>query len=131
MWTITVSPRFGDTDALGHITNTVIAAWFELGRNGVFRIFEPDLNFSCETWPLIMAHTDFDFVAEMYFQYDIEIRTSISRIGSKSFTCYHEAWQQGRLCAKGNAVLVHFDFKAKQSTILPEDQKKALEAHLI
>jgi acyl-CoA thioester hydrolase len=131
MWTTTVSPRFGDVDGLGHINNTVIAVWFELGRNAMFRIFEPNLNLSHATWPLIMAHTDFDFVGELFFQYDVEIRTSISRIGTKSFTCYHEAWQEGRLCAKGSSVVVHYDFIAKESTPIPEDKKQALAAHLL
>jgi len=44
---------------------------------------------------------------------------------------YHEAWQQGRLCVKGNAVLVHYDFNAEQATPLPEDKKKWLAEHLL
>ncbi|GHU25190.1 thioesterase [Spirochaetia bacterium] len=131
MWTITVSPRFGDVDGLGHINNTVIAVWFELGRNHLFRIFEPHLNLSYDTWPLIMAHTDYDFVGELFFEYDVEIRTWISRIGTKSFTCWHEAWQDGRLCAKGSAVVVHYDFKNKQTTPIPEDKKNKLSEHLL
>jgi acyl-CoA thioester hydrolase len=131
MFSVTVSPRFGDVDGLGHINNTVLAAWFELGRNPLFRIFEPNLNLSFDTWPLIMAHTDFDFLDELFYQYDVEIRTWVSRIGTKSFTLHHEAWQEGRLCVKGNAVVVHYDFRAKQSTPLPEDKKRRLAEHLI
>lgn len=131
MFITTVSPRFGDVDGLGHINNTVLAVWFELGRNPIFRIFEPNLNLSHQHWPLIMAHTDFDFVDELFFQYDVDIRTVISRIGAKSFTIYHEAWQEGRLCVKGNAVVVHYDFMKKQSTPIPEDKRKLLEEHLV
>ena len=131
MFTTIVSPRFGDMDGLGHINNTVPAAWFELGRNPLFRLFEPNLNLSHKTWPLIMAHTDYDFVDELFFQFDVEIRTSISRIGTKSFTVYHEAWQEGRLCVKGSAVVVHYNFIAKQSTPIPEEKKQLLSEHLI
>jgi acyl-CoA thioester hydrolase len=127
----TVSPRFGDIDGLGHINNTVLAAWFELGRNPLFRIFEPNLDLSYETWSLIMAHTDYDFVGQLFFQFDVEIRTSVSKIGTKSFTVYQEAWQKGKLCTKGNAVIVHYDFKAKQTTPIPEDKKRILEQYLI
>ncbi|MDR2535501.1 MAG: acyl-CoA thioesterase [Treponema sp.] len=131
MFITTVSPRFGDVDGLGHINNTVLAVWFELGRNPIFRIFEPNLNLSYEHWPLIMAHTDFDFVDELFFQYDVEIRTSIIRIGAKSFTVHHEAWQECRRCVTGNAVVVHYDFLNKQSTLIPEDKKKLLAEHLV
>jgi acyl-CoA thioester hydrolase len=131
MFTITVTPRFGDVDGLGHINNTVPANWFELGRNPVFRMFEPNLNLSHATWPLILAHADFDFVKEMFFQYDVEIRTYIQRVGTKSFTFYHEAWQEGCLCVKGSATIVHYDFNKKITTEIPADIKEKLKEHLL
>jgi acyl-CoA thioester hydrolase len=130
MFTTTVTPRFGDVDGLGHINNVVLAAWFELARNPLFRIFEPDLNLSHNHWPLIMAHTEYDFTDQLFFQYDVELRTFVERVGTKSFTLYHEAWQQGRLCSVGRAVIVHFDFLKNQSTPIPEDKKRLLEEHL-
>ncbi|MDR1949218.1 MAG: acyl-CoA thioesterase [Spirochaetaceae bacterium] len=130
MFTTTVSPRFGDVDGLGHINNVVLAGWFELARNPLFRIFEPNLNLSHDHWPLIMAHTDYDFTDQLFFQYEVELRTFIDRIGTKSFTVYHEAWQEGRLCSTGRAVVVHFDFIKNQSTPIPEDKKRFLEVHL-
>ncbi|MDR1636998.1 MAG: acyl-CoA thioesterase [Treponema sp.] len=130
MFTTKVTPRFGDIDGLGHINNVVLAEWFELGRNPLFRIFDPDLRVVHGTWPLIMAHADYDFVGELFFQHDVEIRSCISRIGTKSFTVYHEAWQEGRLCTTGSAVIVHFDFVERKSTPIPEDKKRLLAEHL-
>jgi acyl-CoA thioester hydrolase len=130
MLKIAVAPRFGDMDILGHINNTVPAAWFELARNPFFKIFDPTMKLTSDRFPLIMAHTDYDFVDQLYFRYEVEIRTGISRIGVKSFTIHHEAWQEGRLCVKGNAVIVHYDFAAGQSTPIPEDKKKLLADHL-
>jgi acyl-CoA thioester hydrolase len=130
MFTTTVTPRFGDIDGLGHINNTVLANWFELARNPLFRIFQPNLRVVHGEWPLIMAHADYDFVGELFFQHDVEIRSYVSRIGTKSFTVYHEAWQEGRLCTTGHAVIVHFDFISRKSTPVPEDKKKILEEHL-
>jgi len=131
MFTVTVTPRFGDMDALGHINNTVPVVWFELARNPLMKMFDPELKLRRDTFPLIMVHTDYDYVDQLYYQYDVEIRTWISRIGTKSFTAYHEAWQQGRLCVKGNAVIVHYDFIAEQSTPIPEERKKELAEHLL
>ncbi|GHU55517.1 thioesterase [Spirochaetia bacterium] len=130
MFTMTIQPRFGDVDGLGHINNTALAFWFETARNPLFRIFAPDLSLSFKTWPLIMAHTDYDFVGELFYQYEVEIRTVVTRIGTKSFTLFHEAWQRGRLCSRGSAVIVHYDFNIKQSTPIPEDKKKLLAEHL-
>lgn len=127
---ITVTPRFGDVDSLGHINNTVPAVWFELARNPFLEIFDPSLELKRESFPLILVHTDYDFVNQIYFKYDVEIKTTVTRIGTKSFTVYHEAWQQGRLCVKGSAVLVYYNFNTEESVPIRENERKLLEKHL-
>jgi acyl-CoA thioester hydrolase len=116
-------------DILGHINNTVPAVWFELARNPLFKIFDPEMRLSKETFSLIMAHTEYDFVSQLYFHFEVEIRSWISRIGTKSFTVYQEAWQKGQLCVKGSSVIVHYDFNTEKSTPIPEDKKKLLAEH--
>ncbi|MCL2880464.1 MAG: acyl-CoA thioesterase [Treponema sp.] len=130
MFTVTVQPRFGDMDILGHVNNTVPVVWFELARNPLYKLFDPDLNLNKKTFPLIMAHTDYDYVDQLYFKYDVELRTWVSRIGTKSFTMYHEAWQQDRLCVKGNAVIVYYNFNIEKSEPIPEDKKALLAQHM-
>jgi acyl-CoA thioester hydrolase len=130
MYTTTVTPRFGDLDALLHINNMVPGGWFELARNRIIKIFNPAMEIRREVFPLVLVHTDYDFVGQLYYNSDVEIRTWISRIGTKSFTVYHEAWQQDRLCVKGSAVVVHYDFNTEQSVPIPEDKKQLLAEHL-
>ena len=129
MFSLTVQPRFGDMDILGHINNIVPVMWFELARNPLFKIFDPELRFEMGTFPLIMAHSEYDYTGQMHFKYEVEIRTWISRIGTKSFTVYQEAWKEGQLCVKGSTVVVHYDFIAKTSTPIPEDKKLLLAEH--
>jgi acyl-CoA thioester hydrolase len=131
MFTTTVTPRFGDMDALRHVNNTVLAGWFELARNPIIKLFDPSMELVRENFSLILVHADYDFIDQLYFQYDVEIRTWVTRIGTKSFTVYHEAWQHERLCVKGNAVMVHYDFNAEKSTPVPEDKRKLLLEHLL
>ena len=130
MFSVIVYPRFGDMDILGHINNISPSQWFEIARTPVMRIFDPQLKLTKETFPLIMAHSEYDFTGQMFFK-EVEIKTWISRIGTKSFTIYHEAWQEGRLCVKGSAVIVHYDFSAEQSVPIPEDKKALLAEHLL
>ena len=130
MFSVTIHPRFGDMDILGHINNIPPAQWFEIGRTPVMRIFDPQLKLTKETFPLIMAHSEYDFTAQMFFK-EVEIKTWIFRIGTKSFTIYHEAWQEDRLCVKGSAVVVHYDFGSGQSVPIPEDKKILLAEHLL
>jgi acyl-CoA thioester hydrolase len=131
MFKIDVIPRFGDIDGLKHVNNTVLAVWFEKGRNPIFRMFTPNLDLSYEEWKLILVRTEFDFIGQMYYGKDVEIRTFISRIGNSSFTIGHEAWQDDELKARGSAVLVHYDFINQVPLPITEGIRKNLEEHLI
>lgn len=123
-----ISPRFYETDALGHINNTVIPAWFEGARNPLFKIFIPDLN--PQTWTLILAKIDVNFHAELFYQHPVELRTYIARLGKSSFDVYQEAWQNDKCCASGTAVMVQFCHEQKKSVPMSEAQHSALSMHL-
>lgn len=128
MLTRTIEPAFYDTDALGHINNTRLPAWFELARNDLFRLFTPDLD--PRKWSLIMARLEVDFHAELYYGQNVEIRTWLSRLGNSSFTVTQQAWQQGRLTNTGHTVLVNFDHTSKAAMPIRGALREALEAHL-
>lgn len=131
MFTEKVTPRFGDADGLRHINNIALAEWFEVGRNPIFRFFTPNLNLSYENWKLILVRTEFDYIGQMYYGKDVEIRSYITHLGNSSFTIGHEAWQDGELKAKGKAVLVHFDFINQKSIPIPDPIRAQLQEHLM
>ncbi|MDX1539218.1 thioesterase family protein [Arsukibacterium sp.] len=129
MFSEVIQPRFSETDALGHINNTVFAVWFEGARTAVFRIFTPELNL--KQWPLIIARVTIDYHAQTQYGEPVEIRTFISRLGSSSFDVYQEAWQNGIKCATGTTVMVQFDYQQQQAVALTGQQKTALSTHLL
>lgn len=131
MFIETVTPRFGDSDGLRHINNIALVEWFEVGRNPIFRMFTPDLDLSYEKWKLILVRTEFDYIGQMFYGRDVEIRNYITHIGNSSFTIGHEAWQDGELKAKGKAILVHFDFINQESIPIPDSIRVQLKEHLI
>jgi acyl-CoA thioester hydrolase len=124
-----VTPRFGDVDGLRHINNTMLPVWFELAREPIFRYFNPDM--SLDAWNLIMAHMDVDFIAPMSLGADVTIHTWVAKIGYSSFTIYQEAWQKGVLSAKGNSVVVYFDFQEKKSKPIPLPLRQSLKKHIL
>ena len=129
MLTTIVTPRFGDVDGLRHINNTKLPEWFELARNPVYLYFND--NFDFDTFNLIMARITVDFIRPMLLGYEIEIRSYMLKIGNSSFTVGHEAWQQGELCVRGEAVIVHYDFAAGKSIPIPDDIRARLAEHLV
>jgi acyl-CoA thioester hydrolase len=129
MFYMTVMPRFSETDALGHINNTVVPIWFEAARVDIFRLFIPDLN--TREWKLIVANINVDFVAQIQLEEEVQIHTGIQKIGNSSFVVYHEAHQSGRIVAKGTAVLVHYDYDEQKSKPIPDDIRLKMQEHLI
>ena len=78
-----------------------------------------------------MVRTEFDFLSEMYYGEDVEIRTFIVKVGNSSFTMGHEAWQNEKLAVRGKAVVVHFDFIEKKSIPIPDSIRVQLMEHMI
>lgn len=118
-----------DTDMLGHVNNTRLPVWFEIARNDIFHIFNPDPE--AMVWNLLTARVEIDYIDQIYFPYPVDIRSWISRIGNSSFTVAHELSQRGKICAKSLSVLVHVDPVLRKSVSLPAHFREALAAHLI
>lgn len=128
MYQVSLKPRFNETDALGHISNTVLPSWFETARAPLFDEIVPSL--TIEEWPIILAHLDVDFHNQIFLGTDVVITTRILKIGSKSFTVFHEAWQGERKTASGHAVLVYFDYRSQSTIAIPDTIRATLEKRL-
>jgi len=123
-----ITPRFSDTDALGHINNTMVPIWFEGARDPVFKLFMPKLDI--KDWQLILAKITVEYHGQFFYGSPIELRTYISRIGGSSFDVYQELWQNDKKCASGTAVMVHFCYQKQTSKKIPEDIKIVMQQHL-
>ena len=129
MFLMTVEPRFVETDALGHINNTVLPVWFEQARTPIFKFFTPSL--AIEEWELILAKIEVSFLHQIYYGQDVQIKTFIQSLGNSSAVVLHEAWQDKKKVAEGAAVLVHFDHTTQKSKVIPESIRAMLTEHLV
>ena len=128
MFSTSIHPRFSDTDALGHINNTVIPVWFLEAREPVLRLFSPTLDI--QSAALAVVRIEIDYLAETRFGSDVEIRTLVARLGNSSLQLAQEVWQDDRLTARGLATLVNFDPQARRATAIPEAVREALSGHM-
>ncbi len=128
MFSEIISPRFCETDALGHVNNTVLPVWFEKAREPLFRLFTPDM--SIADWRLIIARIEVEFKAQLHYGRDVEVRTWLEKMGNSSMTVTQEAWQNQKLCAKGAAVMIHFDYEKQRAISIPDDIRQSLSNHL-
>lgn len=128
MFEQTVTPRFYETDAFGHVNNTVVTGWFETGRTPLFELFAGGHDKPAEL-PLILARVEVDFVGQIYYGCDVLLRTGIERIGNSSFVVTQQAWQNGKLVARGKAVQVYFEQDKQASAPIPEHFRAELARH--
>lgn len=126
MKSIQITPRFNDTDCLGHINHSTYSMWFEMARRPIFQVFTPDLD--PKKWKLIVAKTEIEFLAQCYYQFDVELQTEVEKIGNSSFVVLQRALQNGKLVAEGRAYMVQFDYQNEKSILLSEEQKTSLKS---
>ena len=129
MYELSVTPRFYETDAFGHVNNTVVTGWFETGRTPLFELFAAGQD-NPAALPLILARVEVDFVGQIYYGSEVLIRTGIERIGNSSFVVGHQAWQNGKLVARGKAVQVYFEHDKQTSLPIPARFREELERNL-
>jgi acyl-CoA thioester hydrolase len=128
MFTEVITPRFLETDALGHINNNTYGVWFEAARDKFFRIFNPDSNI--KEWNLVMAHSSFDFLKEVFWGKDVVIKTGVTKIGNSSIELTHAVYQDNKLCTIGKCIMIHYNFVTKQSVKIPDGIRNILETHI-
>ena len=128
MFTEVIQPRFLETDALGHINNNTYGVWFEAARDQFFRIFVPDLDI--KKWNLVIAHSSFDFLKEVFFGREVVVKTGISKIGNSSVNLIHSVYQNGKLCTTGKGIMIHYNLETKKSMAIPNSIRYELEKHM-
>ena len=121
-----IVPRVSETDGVGHINNVFVPIWFEAGRREIFRIFSPNLDFL--DWKLALVKVTVEYVDQLYLAEDVDIKTGIEKIGTSSFTIKEEIHQTNRICAKGEAIYVNYNFRDKKSEPISNEIRNRLES---
>ena len=121
-----IVPRVSETDGVGHINNVFVPIWFEAGRREIFRIFSPKLDFI--NWKLALVKVTVEYVDQLYLAEDVDIKTGIEKIGTSSFTIKEEIHQTNRICAKGQAIYVNYNFRDKKSEPISNEIRDRLES---
>lgn len=125
MYSQILSPRFYETDALGHINNISIAGWLEVSRTGFIGSLAGSGAVEAEDWAL--ARLEIDYLAETFFGSDVELRITEAKVGNTSLTVLSEIWQNGARSVAASATLVHFDVATKTKKRIPDALREQVE----
>ena len=117
--------RYGDTDRQGHINNAVFASFFETGR--VEMLYQPSHQFLSDDCSFVVAKTTLELLAEIQWPGQVDIGTGIVRIGNSSLVIAANLYQQGRLVATSETMVVQVNIQTKTSQALNSTSKSLLE----
>jgi YbgC/YbaW family acyl-CoA thioester hydrolase len=100
--------RFGETDAAGIVFYPTFFVWFDLGATGLLRAALGDLTAAHgrPRWPVPIVECGATFVAPLYFDDAIAIRSTVVELGRSSFRIEHVVLRGDVEAARGFEVRV-------------------------
>jgi acyl-CoA thioester hydrolase len=108
---VTLRPRFGDMDNVGHVNNVAIAALFEEARVAMNHALlgggDVTLPVEERTFPAVVAHLVIDYLAEVRYPGEYQIGVGVGRVGSTSVLELSGMFDGERCVALCETVLVH------------------------
>jgi len=126
-----VEVRYGDLDPQGHVNNSKHLTYFEQAR--VAYMIELGLftkNQSFMEIGVILADLHITYLEPIYFGQSIKVGVRAVKLGTKSMT-----WEQnivdadtGRELAKGEVVMVTYDYKDEKTISVPQEWRERITA---
>jgi acyl-CoA thioester hydrolase len=124
LFSLPVTVRFRDLDALGHVNNAVYLTYIELARLEYLSglgVFNPDHP------SLMLARVEVDFKRPILLRDTVTVTAQVTRMGTKSFTMHHDIIVAGgEIASSLDTVLVWFDHATGQSQRVPDDVRTKL-----
>lgn len=127
---IEIPVAWGDMDAYAHVNNTVYLRWFESARIAFFAAAEVPHQRVALTQAPILASTSCTFELPLTFPDTVRVRAWAGRVGTKSFTLLYDVHSRvhDRRAARGDSVVVWYDYPCGRSAAIPDDLRRRIEA---
>ena len=113
-----LTPRFSDTDAMGHINNTAVTQWLEAGRMDFYR------NHLKTSTPKVLRRIEVDYNRELSFKEEALIRTGVERLTNKTIVLRQEILQRNVSCVMAIIVECYFDPKTRSAMEMPAHDRQ-------
>jgi acyl-CoA thioester hydrolase len=100
---VTVDPRYGDLDIMGHVNNVAMASIFETARIKFHRHLGRHPQDLGVRW--LVAAVEINYLLEAHYPASIIVGSAIGAIGNTSWTVKAAAFQDGDCVASCDAVI--------------------------
>lgn len=123
-----ISTRWMDNDAYGHVNNVVYYSWFDTAVNA-YLIEAGVLDVEHGTTIGLVVETQCNYFAPLAFPQNVEAGIRVAKLGSSSVRYEVGLFAQGAplTAAKGHFIHVYVDRKTRRPVALPAEFKSVLE----
>lgn len=124
----TISTRWMDNDAYGHVNNVVYYSWFDTAVNA-YLIEQGVLDIHHGETIGLVIETQCNYFASLAFPQNVEAGLRVAHMGTSSVRYEVGLFAQGEplTAAKGHFVHVYVDSKTRRPVPLPAPLKAVLE----
>ncbi|MGI6400579.1 MAG: acyl-CoA thioesterase [Thermoguttaceae bacterium] len=128
-----ILPQVADTNLQHHIDFLAFSRWCERARTAFYEELFPGLDFAPHG--LVIVNSKIDYLKEIVLDDRIEIRSWVSRIGTKSFELTQEIWRTRDddptpvRCGLSLSVFCAIDFTVHKSEPLSDRLIKVLQKY--
>eukprot|EP00002_Diphylleia_rotans_P038078 TRINITY_DN8603_c0_g2_i1.p1 TRINITY_DN8603_c0_g2~~TRINITY_DN8603_c0_g2_i1.p1 ORF type:complete len:171 (+),score=28.27 TRINITY_DN8603_c0_g2_i1:52-564(+) len=118
--------QFNEIDSMRHVNNVVYFRWLENGRVDYSiksGFYDPN-----RLATFVVAELNCQYLAPVFFQEKVLVRTRIPKIGKTSFTFSHEIIKEndGIVAAKGFGRCVFYDPEKQTKAIIPTEVREGI-----
>jgi acyl-CoA thioester hydrolase len=121
--------RYSDTDRQGHVNNAVFSKFLETGRVEI--LYDPNKPLYSNGCSFVIVKINSSLISEIKWPGIVEIGTGISNIGNSSITFDQCLFQNDKVVAVSETVIVQIDDITKKSHMLSESTKDILKSYLM
>lgn len=127
---IPVQLRFNDTDALGHVNNSVYLSFYDLGKTAYFEAIKKGKTPQKEV-DIVVAHIDVDFISPVFLTDEIAVQTRVETIGNKSFSLKQRIidTKNGQEKCVCRTIMVGFDFQNNCTKPISDKWRQSIEEY--
>ena len=121
--------RYSDIDRQGHVNNAVFSTFLETGRTEI--LYDPENPLYSPGNSFVIANINLNLLAELKWPGKVDIGTGIKKIGNSSVKLVQGLYQNKKIAATAETVIVHIDTKKTKSKPLSKEAKSILKKYII
>ena len=127
---IVIPVAWGEMDAMQHVNNVVYLRWFESARIAYFERSGLQSGLDDLSVGPILARSTVDYIPPVTYPDTVRVEISVTKLGRSSFEMSYRLWSEAlqKVAAKGDAVIVNYDYQAGKSVPLDDRIRGAIHA---